>query len=696
MADVVSFDVFDTCITRTYHKPADLFLELARLTLSGREDSADASAIETLAKQRSVAETNARKSSPKEDIQIADIYRELEKAVSMPLNLSAMLSLELDLELASMVPIRSTLDYYRELCSTGQRIIFISDMYLPKSTIMAMLSKCGYDTRSGELYLSGDVGLQKRTGSLFAHVLKAESIPPFALTHHGDNQFSDVKIAKKIGIDSVHIPAPELSSPYEEILLHENGVWPKLSNKLQMASRHYRKFYRAPVCHFTPEKQIALSRVAAASRILLRNKSDLDKNNNQLKAIGYFVAAPLFTSFVLWLLDSAEKNGIKRLYFVARNGQIFHQLAEKICISRGIDIECRYIYGSRAAWYPASFKSFDSEFIDLLVEKYPFMTIRQIFEDLSLPKAKVDTLMYALKDSALDAENCVDMNNVKRLLVLISESENCHLISEHFEYCRRGIFRYLSQEQVLDQSKIGFVDIGWHLSSHNALHRIIHKFDGKGFTGFYFGVGKKRQDVADDAPYYAFLSDESSKENSWLFKHSVVAILEEVFAAADHPTTSGYYLQDDQVSPRFNLDSQTENSLIVREVQDAIHEFVDFVLERKTLHDLSLVAPEALNQLERMYRYPTAEEARALAETPVFTMTSHLASQQRELARKVGTAELVTIILNILFKGRNISLPWLWLQGSMAMSNGFVASIGKLLFFLESLSPGLKKRNHWR
>ena len=34
------------------------------------------------------------------------------------------------------------------------------------------------------------------------------------------------------------------------------------------------------------------------------------------------MAGPLFTGFVRWVLDDAERRGLKRLYFLARDGQL--------------------------------------------------------------------------------------------------------------------------------------------------------------------------------------------------------------------------------------------------------------------------------------------------------------------------------------------------------------------------------------
>lgn len=692
MPEIHSFDVFDTCITRIYSQPTDLFLQLASVTLQEQHSDTDKdTAIQVLAQQRVVAESNARKHSSREDIQIADIYSELSRFVEISFDPQAMLSMELELELQSMVPVQSTLAQYQEIKLTGKRVIFISDIYLPMETVIAMLLRCGYEANVDNLYLSGEVGLTKRSGNLYTHVLHKEGVQPTSITHHGDNLISDIRMAKAKGLKTVYIPAFQLASPYESLLLYRSNIWQKVSYKLQRASRHFRKFYRSPISKLPSPKQIALSRVSAASRILLNNQSDNGYVNHHLLAIGYFVAAPLFNAFVLWVLNTARANGIDKLYFVARNGQIFYRLAEKINSARGYNLELRYLYGSRAAWYPSSFELFDTEFIDLLVNKYPRKSVVEIFKDLSLSDENIATLVEAITRSGQGANSATDKDTVKALLLWLSESQYCEIISDHFESSWRNVVDYLSQEQVFDQSKFGIVDIGWHLSCHNALHRIVRRVNSSGFSGFYFGVGKKRQEVADGAPYFAFFSDVTSRKNSWLFKLGAMLLLEEVFAAADHPTTSSYYREENQVFPYMNEKSHTYDSRIAETIQGAMLEFTEFMLRKGTLDDLSLVNDDVLAQFERLYKFPTAQEAMAIANTPVFALTSHSISQRRTLAHRIRIGELFDIIFKVIFRGRNISPEWMWLSGSMAMSNGFVALAGKLLSFLESSLLKLKR-----
>ena len=68
------------------------------------------------------------------------------------------------------------------------------------------------------------------------------------------------------------------------------------------------------------------------------------------QSIYYVVFAPVLVNFIEWILTEAEKKGIHRLYFLARDGHQMKLIAEQLCKVKNRKIECRYLYGSRYAW----------------------------------------------------------------------------------------------------------------------------------------------------------------------------------------------------------------------------------------------------------------------------------------------------------------------------------------------------------
>ena len=50
----------------------------------------------------------------------------------------------------------------------------------------------------------------------------------------------------------------------------------------------------------------------------------------------------VMNGFVLWVLKSAQKQGVKRLYFLARDGYFMYQCSKIYCEKFQLPIECRY------------------------------------------------------------------------------------------------------------------------------------------------------------------------------------------------------------------------------------------------------------------------------------------------------------------------------------------------------------------
>ncbi len=133
-----SYDIFDTVITRALIEPRDIFLIVSE-HLGG---NVPAKLRDNFYSERILAEFKARKASNCEDIGIENIYKELAKKHSFDENvMQKMMDLEIQVELNYSMPISWTLDHIKAARSRGERIIYISDMYLPEEAIKNMLKK---------------------------------------------------------------------------------------------------------------------------------------------------------------------------------------------------------------------------------------------------------------------------------------------------------------------------------------------------------------------------------------------------------------------------------------------------------------------------------------------------------------------------------------------------------------------------
>jgi len=79
------------------------------------------------------------------------------------------------------------------------------------------------------------------------------------------------------------------------------------------------------------------SLVAGASR-LARLGIETPAELRPIVDVATGVAGPILAAYVLWVLNNAQREGISRLYFVARDGEILYLIAQRLCERLGLNV----------------------------------------------------------------------------------------------------------------------------------------------------------------------------------------------------------------------------------------------------------------------------------------------------------------------------------------------------------------------
>ncbi len=290
-ADSISFDIFDTLMTRRVLQPAHIF-DLVAVQASARGYDCD-----RFAQQRSGAEgeLNREIGSPT----LEDIYQRLHRNTGWPQWLCQELqALELSCETQALIPRRAVVDLYDYALSLGKPVTLISDMYHSSATITGWLQRCGV-RGPHTLLVSGDYGVSKCNG-LFDVYLEGKN--PSTCVHIGDNPDADDAAATQRGMSSVLIASPYAlldCSALDELL--ELATTPHTQLQVGMFASHV--FNDPFIFHDTQ------------GRLRLEHDSD----------IGTIFTAPIVTTFVHWLLERTQGQ-CERLYVAARDGFILQRL----------------------------------------------------------------------------------------------------------------------------------------------------------------------------------------------------------------------------------------------------------------------------------------------------------------------------------------------------------------------------------
>ena len=276
----ISFDVFDTLIFRTVYQPSDIF----KIVQNKFEDFYDLK-IPSFDKNRIVAEKKTRILNNPREITLDEIYDKIEYKSEVRNKLK---ELEVNIELENCVPNQPMVDFVRYCSNLGKKIVITTDMYLPRRFFMRLLEKL--EIHADYLFISSEEGVTKRSGKLFAILLKKLNVQPKQVLHIGDDLNNDILQAKNNGIDSIErwTKIPILPPKHNADSIAENHI--------DILSRFYNKTIYSQSSFY----------------------------------VGFSILGPFIYDFCIWIHKQRQINHIDKILFIAREGFLIYKCYLKI------------------------------------------------------------------------------------------------------------------------------------------------------------------------------------------------------------------------------------------------------------------------------------------------------------------------------------------------------------------------------
>lgn len=293
--DTISFDIFDTLITRSIMEPDDVFHLMEKIIKERYGIKVDYLPLRKEAERYS-NEKNGNRTN------IHTIYEEMKEICDYgDEKVEAFKELEITLELELCVPRRDVLTLFEAAKKLDKKIILVSDMYLTSDLIQNMLGKCGYYGYK-EIWVSCEVGLRKDQDTLWDAVFEKHERSSFI--HLGDNPRSDWQTL----IDR-RIPAHYLMS----------GLYSfKLTNLYDI----YQNNRRDHVGTSLYWGLIVNDGLFNSPFALKEKEGKLIVQEPQEAGMGIF--GPLFYEFTKWLIKNTKED--EYLAFLSREGYLLNQL----------------------------------------------------------------------------------------------------------------------------------------------------------------------------------------------------------------------------------------------------------------------------------------------------------------------------------------------------------------------------------
>lgn len=508
---MISFDIFDTLLTRRVATPYGIFALMQDKL--GNEDyrAIPAYIRENFYTLRIHAEELARHNAGCmgfEEITLQDIYT----AMSMSADLSeeqkeTLCQLECEMELQNVLPIEQSIECLKQKVAEGEKVVLISDMYLPGKVIKAMLQKLDPVLCILPLYVSSELGRRKTTGNIYRFVKKAENVDYGEWFHYGDDPYQDHTVPGRLGITTMMVEK-------EPLMQVETAV-------LQKEAKN-------------PAAQL-LSGQARYARICARRDTQ-DAAVRTAERMGNSVCGPILYSYVAWFLKDCMGRGIKRLYFIARDGYLLKKIADIIIEKQKLPIETKYIYGSRRAWRFCSMTEENFQLARMLSWSY-CARIHNISQFAKLMELKVEELLQFLPYGAQDADTPVnsisicymalqlEKNPVFRKLFLQKQSEN-----------RALTLAYLQQELDVTDEHFAFVDLSGGGFTQGCLADLMATFCDFPVHSYFFKID--RVNLVKKCYYHVFFPS--------MLKNNLVV---EMISHAPHGQTCGYRREGNRIVP---------------------------------------------------------------------------------------------------------------------------------------------------
>lgn len=495
---VYSFDIFDTCFVRTCGRAQYVFDILAERILGKN-------ASETMCMDfsyiRRKAEEVARKkyiSNEIEEITIEQIYHECDftKLTSIP-NCD-ILKMEMELEKEVLIPVYSIKKKIADIHNVGDRVMFISDMYLPTFFIKKILVASGLFIDGDKIYVSSDVKKTKATGNLYLFVKEKENLNFKEWNHTGDNRYSDYIVPRRLGIVANNVI--HKFSEYELQLAKKETEGGKLNRHL-------------------------LSSISKSIRYSLQPSPELYVASDFI--------APIYVPFVYEIMEHASINGIKDLFFLARDGYIFYKIAEAFSKEFPL-INIHYLYVSRKSLYLPSLDTVSYESLMPRLSYIENFGIEDICERLQIK----DEISSFSNYSSLKGEDLLDSLLKDAIFV---ERVNCKRNIQR-DLC----LRYFKQEG-LTNGQAAIIDLSGSRRCHMYINSILSSSGYEPVFGYYL-------DVTDDhivsCDYFSCFQVSRGLFNMSVTK-SPQNVFEQYFSVSFHESTNSYEERNGIIYPVF-------------------------------------------------------------------------------------------------------------------------------------------------
>lgn len=478
--DVISFDVFDTLISRNCLHPNDIFEYVEK-----KYNIKSKCKIKDFKTKRINAYHQAKKEYNSEEVTFEQLYEFIDKKYDVDL----LKKIEIETEFKFCVANSIGKELYLFAKENKKRIICVSDMYLDSKTIKKILKNCDYDI--DEIYVSSEYNKKKNNRELFKELIKQKIFKKDEILHIGDAEKGDYLYPKLLGIKTALFPTVKKTyylSPKKLDLLEEND---NLIYSLAINNSNKDVFYN----------------------------------------FGYELLGPVCLYFCLWINNQINDKKQKTL-FCARDMEMIYNMYQQLFPNNNSE----YFYVSRRSLrLPYLYKYNDYKSIELSITDSKH-SLRDLLNNLNLLDEDTEIIINKYNINLDKKRSHEELANGKELKILYSK-----ILKNKIENIGKDQFDYFNKYiNSFNTNNINLVDVGWRCTTQLLMDEI---FENKEIKGYYFGINSEKnlyENISENnAKGYIFNKNNNFFEEANIKVYSSMVLFEKLFSS-QRPSTIKY------------------------------------------------------------------------------------------------------------------------------------------------------------
>lgn len=271
-----------------------------------------------------------------------------------------------------------------------------------------------------------------------------------------------------------------------------------------------------------------------------------DSREEVIQSVTNYVLAPALTGFVAWVLQQALEQGIKRLYFLARDGYFMYRTADLYVKEYELPVECRYLYCSRYSIRVPNYHLDTKKALEYITLGGLDVTAKKLYKRAGFDRDQ-RRKMYEEQILPMEKEEQIPRERLSEVKHLLADNKTFMNVLTENSYRAFPIYeQYLKQEGLLEDIPMALVDSGWVGSMQKELNHSLQQMGKKKpLVGFYWGLYElpEKTERRDYRTY--FFSPEGEMKRKASFNN---CLFESIFTAP-HGMTLRYEQTGEKIVP---------------------------------------------------------------------------------------------------------------------------------------------------